>query len=259
MGRKHYFEFMDGERIPQSLRHTLRDILECGNSKPFRKYYHWITNNIIRECSEKGFSKVVELGAGTAPVTRHLAATLYNKKDGGESGGELTLIPTDLNPDKKIYSHLAGQYRNLVQPVMEPVDFSKPGNYDKNTLIVLSATFHHIAPEIRKDVLKVLSESAGEVLIFEPLRNNGVSILFVLFSILSSLLTPLFFINRPGRVRRFLWSWLMIAPLTFMWDGIISALRCWKEDEWVEHLREVIPPEREITIRTLFFCSMIKW
>jgi hypothetical protein len=32
----HLFEFMDEDWAGQSLRHTLRDILECGNGAPFR-------------------------------------------------------------------------------------------------------------------------------------------------------------------------------------------------------------------------------
>src|SRR4051794_2558352 len=66
----HSFEFMDLAAVPDGLRLPLREILECGNSLPFRGYYRWVASQIAARCAAEQLTEVVELGAGTAPLTR---------------------------------------------------------------------------------------------------------------------------------------------------------------------------------------------
>src|SRR5947207_1988593 len=112
----HLFEFMDQEWLPFGLRTTLREILECGNSRPFRPYYEWVTDELIKASKEGGFTTLVEEGAGTAPVTRHIAADPRSK--------DLRLVICDLNPDRKAYDALQRQYPERVFPRYDSVDFT---------------------------------------------------------------------------------------------------------------------------------------
>lgn len=218
----HLFEFMDQEWLPKSLRATLRDILECGNSRPFRGYYDWVTDETLRAAKETGCKQIVELGAGTAPVTRHLMKRIAANPD----LAALKLVPCDLNPDERLYRKLEAEGHGYVAPLYESVDFGQRRAWEPKTLLVLSATLHHLPEPHRSRALKALAKSADQVLVFEPLRKTIASMLFCVLSIIPALLTPLVYIRRPNPLRRAIWCWaLPIAPLMFVWDGVVSCLR----------------------------------
>jgi hypothetical protein len=228
----HLFEFMDLPWLPGSLRSTLRDILECGNSRPFRRYYDWVAEEVATTAKQERCELIVELGAGTAPVTRRLAKFFR--------AGEIILSPCDLNPDVPAFKELESQFPAMVQPIYTPVDFSQPKNWDRVTLAFLSATLHHVPSPVRTKVLGALAASGCRVMVFEPLNKNWQSVLFVFASLVPALLVPLWFLLRPGRLRRFVWCWLVpVAPLLFWWDGWITCLRQWSDVEWNRALQSI--------------------
>ena len=222
----HLFEFMDVAGIPAGLRRTLREILECGNSRPFRQYYDWAASKVEHEARQGKYRRIVELGAGTAPIARFLAKS--SRRDDAP-----TLIPCDVHPDIDAYRSLEAAYPGRVAPIFTPVDFSQPCAWESDTLLFLSATFHHVLPEARLSALDALLSSGRRIVICEPLQNRLSSFGYVVLSILPTMLLPLLFIERPGRLRRVLWCWLLpVAPLMFWWDGWVSCLRQWDADEW---------------------------
>jgi hypothetical protein len=248
----HLFEWMDLERLPASLRNTMREILECGNARPFRPYYSWVAREVKRRMVEEGYQNAVELGAGTAPITRLLA------RDPDLQG--MRLIVCDLKPDVEGFRGLEARYPGRVTPEYEPVDFSQPRTWPPKTLLFLSGTFHHLPPAGRSEVLRSLTNSAERTMMFEPLRKTLVSVIFVFFSIFPALFLPLWFITRPGRLRRVFWCWLVpLAPILFWWDGVVSCLRMWSDKQWDEALRQIRTPTRERTIRHCLFSQLVSW
>lgn len=248
----HLFEFMDLKWLPPSLHATLREILECGNARPFRPYYEWVENEVKQLALATNCRNTVELGAGTAPVSRLLA------KDPDLDG--VKFIVCDGQPDKDTYADLEKQYPGKVMPRYEAVDFSQPQTWPPDTLLFLSGTFHHIPPDVRLEVLKTLSASCTRVMVCEPLRKDPISICFVFLSIVPALLLPLWFFGRPGKLRRLLWCWFVpVAPLMFWWDGVASCLRMWTNNQWLNNLRSVLSPEREVTLRGSLFSQLVSW
>jgi hypothetical protein len=245
----HLFEFMDQAWMPGSLRATLRDILECGNSWPFRGYYDWIVREVIRAANQQGCETVVELGAGTAPITRHLLQHA--------EAGSLRMVVCDANPDFDVYRELERVSEGRIQPVFAPVDFAQPQQWPENSMLVLSATLHHVPPEYRGSVLNALRSSENPVLIFEPLRRTILSAFFVLLSLFPAILTPLRFATRPEYGRRFLWCWLVpVAPLMFVWDGIVSCVRQWTDAEWKAALNNERRGNTAL-VKSWLFCQQI--
>jgi len=244
----HLFEFMDLDWLPKSLRNTLRDILECGNAKPFRPYYAWAAETIINVANRVGAKNIVELGAGTAPLTRHLAQnTKCNAK----------LIPCDRNPDTAVYEDLKKSFPGVVEPHTEPIDFSITRAWPESTLLVLSATLHHLPREARRQAIIAMSKSADAVLILEPLRRTIASGLFVIGSAVPAVLLPLLFIARPGGSRRFIWCWLIpVAPIAFLWDGWISCIREWHSKEYEDAVKDE-PVTCEVKNHGLFSQSVL--
>jgi len=223
------FEFMDQRWLPSSLRNTCRDILEGVNSFPFRSYYKKIMDLVLKSVKGTGISSIVELGAGTAPVTRRLAKRVEGKG--------ISLVPTDIHPQRDIFKKLQKRYRGRIEPRMEPVDFSKEMEFSPLSLFVLSASFHHIPKENRSFLLNKLVKQGHSVLIAETLRRNMASIILVLLSPLAALFIPLLMIHRPGTFLRIFWTWVFpLAPLLLVWDGVVSCFRQWDEKEWNDSL-----------------------
>lgn len=238
-GRPHWltrfnFEFMDLENVPNSLKYTLRDILDVGSSTPFRGYNRWVASCIYEYSKKKNITNIVELGAGGAPITRHLIKQY--------SDWDVTFTITDLNPDALHFKKLE-QADKRVRAILEPVDFSKKLNGFENSLLVLSAAFHHIPEENKKNILAKLKSISPHVMIFEPVCPNSKSILMNFGILFTGLATPLFKLNSKSIFRNLFWCWLFpIAPLLLLWDGNISAMRCWSKAKWLSQ-----EPKAEVT------------
>src|SRR5580704_9185312 len=113
------FEFMDLERLPASLRSTIHDVLDsCLGAAP-RRYYEWVARETLGLLEHDSTRTIVELGAGTAPISRALAGALEGREN-------ITLRVSDLYPDKVLYQSLEKAYPGLVKVDLGPVDFSRP-------------------------------------------------------------------------------------------------------------------------------------
>jgi hypothetical protein len=248
----HLFEFMDQDWVPGGLRNTLVEMVECCNSPPFQTYYHWVADETLQVACDGNFTTIVELGAGSAPITRVLV------KD--PRSNSIRLVMCDINPNPRDYEVLEKLYPGKVHGLRTPIDISHPHQWDPRTILVLSATFHHIPPPERSKVLMALTNSAERIMIFEPVRKSLLSVLFVFTSLIPSLLLPLFFFQRPGKLRRFLWCWLVpVAPLMFWWEGIISSLRQWSDWEWRTELEKVLSTDRKRTVKSWKVYQMVVW
>lgn len=240
--KKLNFEFMDLENMPGSLRYVLRDVLEVGCNAPFRKYYQWTTSAVYEYAKIKDIKEIVELGAGSAPITRHLIKN-YPSWD-------VTFKITDLNPDVICFKDLE-QSDQRVKAVLEPLDFTKKIKGYENSLLVLSAAFHHVPEKDKAMILSSLKALSPHVMIFEPLRPTLPSLLLSIGGLTTGFLTPLFKMNSTFFLRNFLWCWLLpVAPFMFIWDGWVSAIRCWSKQKW--HTYE---PKAEI--KESIFCTSV--
>jgi hypothetical protein len=246
------FEFLDLKWIPDSLRSTIHDALDSCLGRAPRRYYEWVADEILDLVELHPTGTIVELGAGTAPIARALAGTLEGRAD-------ISLRVSDLYPNRALYQSLEKMYPGLIRAELSPVDFSLPMDFSSGSLLVLSAAFHHLPPDARVDALKVLS--VYRVAVFEPLRRSPASFCLSLFGFLPALGTPISFWNRrPGNFRRVFWCWLVpLATFIIVWDGLVSCLRCWTEQEWKDHLQGVIGKDRTIFTKSDLFSQMIVW
>jgi hypothetical protein len=145
----HLFEFTDQSWVPSSARATFFEILDLCNSR-FRDYNASVANKAVEIAAEQGANTIVELGAGRAPITRHLAAD--PRTDG------LTLVPCDLKPHAHIYRELEAAHPDKVSPIYESVDFSQPRRWDAGALLIFCAALHHVPSKQRPAILATLAE-----------------------------------------------------------------------------------------------------
>jgi hypothetical protein len=246
------FEFMDLEWVPASLRSTIHDALDsCLGAAP-RRYYEWVAHEILDLVERNPTGTIVELGAGTAPITRALAGVLDGRAN-------ISLRVSDLYPDKVLYQSLEKMYPGVVRAELSPTNFSRPMDFPAGSLLVLSAAFHHLPPAERESVLRILS--AYRVAVFEPLRRNPASLFLCLFGFVPAIRTPFLFWNRrPGNWRRVFWCWVFpLATMIIVWDGVVSCLRCWTEKEWKDHLETVVGRGHPVFVKAEGFNQMVVW
>jgi len=74
------------------------------------------------------------------------------------------------------------------------------------------------------------------------------------------LVLPLAYANRPGRLRRFLWCWLVpVVPLIFFWDGLVSCVRQWSPERWRTELQSIHGDARPPSIESGMNHLVVAW
>lgn len=248
----HSFEFVEQNWVPSSIHNTELELLEICMTQ-LRSFFGWVSNQVSDYLEETNFKHVVELGAGTAPIVKLLA------QDSRTNG--LELIACDLIPQVEVYRALQNQYPEKVRAILSPVDFSKPYKWEPSTLLLIVSSFHHIPPKKRLSALENLTQSADKVMVFEALHNNLMSVLLAAFgAIIASALLPILWFDKPGRVRRIFWCWLLpVASLMFIWDSIISSKRMWNDKQWYKALEKVVDGSRIPKVKSTFNSQLVIW
>lgn len=227
------FEFNDSPWVSWWFRQTLFEIMEVCNTR-FRRFDREVASQALAIAKANKLTTIVEMGAGHAPVTRALAAL-----DGSDG---ITLTPCDLLPQHAAYADIAARFPGKVQPRYDPVDLIRVNAWPSGTLLVVASSFHHIPFESRREAIRVLTESADRVAVFEPIKRSLVSMCLTLTAIVPCFLLPIVLIHRPGRARRVVTCWLVpVVPLMFLWDAMVSCLRCWPDTTW----RDVLTTQAE--------------
>jgi hypothetical protein len=199
-------------------------------------------------------SHIVELGAGTAPLTEAIASR--------DDAQDLRLSPSDLAPEtqRERYRELADRYPGRVTPVMEPVDFTTPYEWGPGSLLILLGTFPAVPPTRRQAALQALTASAERVMVWEFVRKTPLSAMLAACTFFTALLVPIYFIKSAGRLRRGLWCWLLpIVPLMCAADGIGWSLACWTDDEWRRELQAILPSARQAEVRSYANSQVVSW
>ncbi len=219
------FEWMDLKYLPKSLREVLMEILEYSLDI-LREYYSKCADSIAEELLKNKYDKVFEVGAGSAILLKKILEKTTNN---------VTLIPCDINPRIEHFKKLEERYSGKIKPIYYPLNVK---NFDENiseSIIVFSASFHHVPIDQQIIILKSLKSKAKKVFIFEPLTRRSLSVISN-FSLIFPILA--FPICKP-KFSHFLWCWILpVAVPMFIWDGIVSSLRQNNHKDWEYVFRE---------------------
>lgn len=94
----------------------------------------------------------------------------------------------------------------------------------------LFTAFHHFPPTAAQAILQDAVDQRQGIAIFEQTRRHPLAILFMIVLAPLALLTVPFI--RPWRPSRFGWTYLLPAiPLVLCYDGIVSCLRTYTQEE----------------------------
>lgn len=101
---------------------------------------------------------------------------------------------------------------------------------DRAGLRTLFNAFHHLRPEIAQGVLASAVKGRRPIAVVEVLQRKPLAVLGMLFMPIISLLVVPFL--RPFRLAWIPFTYLVpVIPFFIMWDGIVSCLRIYDEQE----------------------------
>ena len=217
MKRIHLFEFEDQHWLPSWLRECITRMII-----PMHKLLG--TSDIITEIlapalKKSGQSKILDLCSGSGgPMLEILdkLETDYDLK-------HIELTFSDLYPNEQMVNADLG---NNINYVSEPIDATKiPKNIDGFRTIICG--FHHMKPNIAKEILSSAHKDKAPILIFE-ISDNSVPILLAFIALpvnfLMGFIVSLFV--KPLTWQQIVFTYLIpIIPITFAWDGAISNIR----------------------------------
>lgn len=182
---------------------------------------------LLRETGERRIVDLCSGGGGPAAV---MADELAGR------GLEVEVVLTDLYPNAEAFRHAAAQAggRGRVSGRAEAVDATRVPAELQGVRTIFNA-FHHFPPDLARRVLADAVRAGQPIAVFEVVSRELPMLLGLLMSPLTVTLSlPLW---RPFRWTWLLWTWLIPVMQPFvLWDGIVSWLRIYSEEE----LRELI-------------------
>lgn len=177
---------------------------------------------------DTGQTRIVDMCSGGGGPSAIVAAELAAR------GLDVSVRLSDLYPNLPALQRQADQSGGRVSVEPNPVDATAVPAHITGFRTIFNA-FHHFPPELARRVLKNAVEARQPIAVFEVVSREPL-MLFAMFTapIMVMLTLPLW---RPFRWQWILWTWIVpIMPLFVLWDGIVSWLRIYSEDE----LRELV-------------------
>lgn len=224
MKRIHLFEFEDFSWFPTSWRTGMTNlIVVLQKMMGIPKVLSDLLHN-IRE--RHPFSEIVDTGSGSGGALID-AVKVYNNE---YSGDPLSLTLTDLNPNPSFVERINSLNNPNLKYLPEPVDARHLGQTPKGLKTMMNS-FHHMTPEVAKNILKSAVESRQPLLIYEMAENKVPLIIWwlllplslVILMIMTWFMTPFV---KPLTFKQLLFTYLIpIIPLAYAWDGQVSSVR----------------------------------
>jgi hypothetical protein len=229
--RVRLFEFSDSSWAPASLRDTIVESitrsLEWGHTmsglvQPFEEFL-----------AAAGTREVLELGAGMGGPSLALARAI---RRAGRTPPRFIL--TDLRPSLSEWRAIVARHPEDISFEAEPVDATQipPAIAGGRGRMVINA-LHHFPPEFARQLFADAVATGSGIFVAEPFERNPLRLLpLTLLALLSFVATPL--LTQKARLHKALWILSTLGPLAALWDGVISTLRTYDEDE----LRAMVAP-----------------
>ncbi|MCA9673419.1 MAG: hypothetical protein H6709_21320 [Kofleriaceae bacterium] len=230
--RTQLFEFNDHDRTPGALRDTIVETLSRALS--WGRMLEGLVPPLRRFLDDAGTDEVLDLCAGAGGPAAIVAA------EAARAGvAPPRMLLTDLFPRVEDWEAVRRAHPATIDFVAEPVDATRiPATLSDGRVRTVINAFHHFPPELARAILADAVAHARGVFISEAFDRNPLAFLNFAPAALPALLAaPL--LTRKDRAAKALWSWATpVALLTGTWDGLVSTMRVYREDE----LRAMVAP-----------------
>ena len=145
-----------------------------------------------------------------------------------KEGRTITATLTDLYPNRDAFERMTRNNPSIAAE-FESVDATSVPDSLKGLRTIFNG-LHHFRPEKAKQILASAVEDRASIAIFEFVARRP-SALLAMFAV------PFMMLMVVPFLRPFRWSWIPltylvpIIPLFIFWDGSVSCLRCYSQDE----------------------------
>jgi hypothetical protein len=222
--RLQLFEFNDLPQVPAPLRDTIVETL--GRALRWGRMLEGLVPPLRRFLDEAGTGEVVDLCAGAGGPATILAGEL------AKTGGGVRLLLTDLFPRVEDWEAARAAHPAAIDFVAEPVDATAlpPAIGDGRARTVINA-FHHFPPALAQAILRDAVATSRGVFVSEAFGRNPLEFAAFGPAALPALAAaPL--LTRRDRLAKALLTWASpVALLAGTWDGLVSTLRIYEEDD----------------------------
>ncbi len=236
MKRIQLFEFEDQTWFGTSFRIGLTNVLAVLNK--LTGLDRLLAKELGQFLEETGEKEVFDYGSGSGGAMPDAFKIL--KKD----FPELKLTLSDLFPNKKHVSAFNSGSDNAIHYAIKSVSAAETKT-PRPGLKTLVNSFHHLPPDLAKEVLRNAQEQNDSILIYEMAQNKiptwiwwitlpiGISLL-----IISALIfTP--FVKKLSFHQLFFTYIIPVIPICYAWDGQASLPRIYAESDLKELLNTI--------------------
>ncbi len=238
--RMHLIELHELSWMPDFIRNYVTDILSLfwhfdgfGTTLPVLSI---AVDALDEALSATKSTELIDLasGAGKAACMATAALREIGHKD-------LELVLSDIYPNRKAFQKLTEEYTNTSY-ISESVDATCCTESGFRTFY---ASFHHFKPETAVKILKdIVDRDEHGIGIFE-MTDRSFWNLFILIGtvpLFIFLFTPLI---KPFSLKRFLFTYIIpLIPFLLWFDGFVSVLRTYTEQELFEMIKLADPDEK---------------
>ncbi len=222
MRRRHVFEFVDQPWLPEVLREGSLEVLSLALS---RGVYDGVAPAFERFLLRTGAERLLDLGSGGGGPTR---ALLESYAAAGRTPPRVVL--SDLFPNLAAFERAAAEDPR-VEFCAEPVSAAEVPPEHAALPRLLCTVFHHFPPALAQQVLSDAAARAPGIFIVEPLERNPLRYLPMIVRGLPSFVESPFRSPRQRLAKAFFSFVLPLIPAVLAWDGTVSALRMYSEEE----------------------------
>lgn len=230
--RVHAFEVNDSDWAPDFVRETIVESL--SRTLRWGRMLSDLVRPFRRFLAASGASEVLDLCAGAAGPATILSSEM---RRAGETPPRFVL--TDLFPRVDAWEAARAEHPGDIDFVADPVDATRiPEELGKGRARTIINAFHHFPPEVARALLADAVRGSAGVFVSEAFDRNPLRFLpFGPAGIAALAANPV--LARKDRLAK---AWLTyLTPLALgiaTWDGLVSTLRVYSEDE----LREMVAP-----------------
>ncbi len=229
INRIQLFEFESQTWFPQTLQNYRTDFLQFASNK--LDVYHPIAPIIEKGLSKTQHSKIIDLASGAGRGWLSLRRHLIKKHP------NLRVTLTDSIPNLDALGSVAARGGETFEFIPTSIDARSISPSMKGMRTQLS--LHRFCPKDVTLILQSSIEAKAPIAFFEMQERTWKGVLSKIFSPLNVLFSTPFI--RPFKISRLIFTYLIpIVPIIVLWDGVVSALRTYNEDE-MRQLIEATP------------------
>lgn len=236
MKRLHLFEFEDLAWMPKAMRNVVTDVLR--EAVVLRgDVYRAVAPTLAAVVRQQRASRVIDLCSGAGgpwPLLKHRLA---------DEQADVELVFTDRYPNNAAFHHVVariGDGSTGFEP--DPVDATDvPARL--TGVRTLFTSFHHLHPTTARHVLRDAFEQRTSICVFEFTERHWRP---ALFSVVAGPLLAWAYVPRirPVTIGRLVFTYLLpVTPIVVAWDGMVSNLRTYSQEELSEMVETLSAPD----------------